>query len=90
MPALSKEHLKITVEDDILRIKGYHKEEEEEQDFDDEQWVAMSYDYYDTTILLPEDTKVDEIKAEMKDGVLTIFIPRTEAPKNDAKEIQIK
>ncbi|XP_057504771.1 26.5 kDa heat shock protein, mitochondrial-like [Actinidia eriantha] len=90
MLGLSKEDLKITVEDGILKMKGDHKEEEEEQNFDDEQWVAMSYGYYYTTILLLEDAKVDEIKAEMKDGVLTIFIPRTEAPKKDVKEIQIK
>ncbi|XP_057460041.1 26.5 kDa heat shock protein, mitochondrial-like isoform X1 [Actinidia eriantha] len=89
MPGLSKEDLKITVEDGILRIKGEHKEEGE-QDSDDEQWVAMSYGYYDTTILLPEDAKVDEIKAEMKDGVLNIVIPKSETPKKDVKKIKIK
>ena len=88
MPGLSKEDLKITVEDGILRIKGEHKEEGE-QDSDDEQWVAMSYGYYDNTILLPEDAKVDEIKAEMKDGVLNIVIPKSETPKKDVKEIEI-
>ncbi|KAK6153744.1 hypothetical protein DH2020_013383 [Rehmannia glutinosa] len=77
MPGLAKEDVKITVEDGVLSIRGEHKEEEEEGS-DDEYWSAKSYGYYNTSILLPEDAKVDEIKAEMKDGVLNIVIPKSE------------
>lgn len=88
VPGLGKEDVKITVEDGILRIKGEHKEEQEEGS-DDEFWSSTSYGYYDNSIVLPEDAKVDEIKAEMKDGVLTLTIPRTERPNKDVKEIQV-
>ncbi|KAE9467780.1 hypothetical protein C3L33_00338, partial [Rhododendron williamsianum] len=88
MPGLGKEDVKITVEDGVLRIRGEHKEVDEEES-DDELFSAVRYGYYDFTDILPEDAKPDEIKAEMKDGVLTIIIPRTETPKKDVKEVQI-
>ncbi|KAJ4958324.1 hypothetical protein NE237_025435 [Protea cynaroides] len=84
LPGLTKEEVKITIEDGYLVIKGEHKEEKEDSDES-----AASYRYYNTSIFLPEDAKVDEIKAELKDGVLTITIPRTEKPKKDVKEVNI-
>lgn len=78
VPGLSKEDLKITIEDGYLMIKGEHKEEEEEEGSYDDQWYAKSYGYYNTCLLLPEDAKVEEIKAELKDGILNLTIPRSE------------
>ncbi|XP_043700535.1 26.5 kDa heat shock protein, mitochondrial [Telopea speciosissima] len=90
LPGLSKEDLNITIEDGFLVIKGEHKEEkEEENSSDDDDGSSANFRYYNTSILLPEDAKVDDIKAEMKDGVLTITIPKTEKPKKDVKEVQI-
>ncbi|KAJ8550851.1 hypothetical protein K7X08_000221 [Anisodus acutangulus] len=90
VPGLSKEDVKITVEGGMLTIKGEHKEEHEEGSDNDEFWSSSrSYGYYNNSIMLPEDAKADEIKAEMKDGVLTITIPKTERPKKDVKEIQV-
>ncbi|OAY52815.1 26.5 kDa heat shock protein, mitochondrial [Manihot esculenta] len=88
VPGLSKEELKITIDDGVLTIKGEHKEEEEEGS-DDEHWSMRSYGYYNTSVLLPDDAKADDIKAELKNGVLHITIPRTEQPKKDLKEVQI-
>ncbi|KAI3900973.1 hypothetical protein MKW92_009337 [Papaver armeniacum] len=93
LPGLTKEDVKITVHDNSLTIKGEHREEEEEEDTeedDDEHWSASRYGYYETSFMLPDDAKVDEIKAEMKGGVLSITIPRTEDAKpKDIKEIEI-
>ncbi|XWS19090.1 hypothetical protein CRYUN_Cryun32bG0101400 [Craigia yunnanensis] len=86
VPGLTKEDVKITIDDEVLTIKGEHKEEEGS---DDEHWFARSYGYYNTSLVLPDDAKVDEIKAELKDGVLSIIIPRTKQPKKDVKEVQI-
>lgn len=85
MPGIDKDDVKITVEDGgVLRIRGEHKEEEDEEGGDDKYWA-----YYDTRVVLPEDAKIDEIKAEMKHGVLKITIPRDEKIKKDVKEIPV-
>ncbi|CAI9766077.1 unnamed protein product [Fraxinus pennsylvanica] len=91
VPGLSKEDLKITVEDGMLTIKGEHKEEEEHgSESDDESWSSRNYGYFDSSVILPEYAKVDGITAEMKHGVLNITIPKTtERPKKDVKEIQV-
>ncbi|XP_024021875.1 26.5 kDa heat shock protein, mitochondrial [Morus notabilis] len=86
VPGLSKEDLKITVHDGILTINGEHKEEDGGEGSDDE---SRMYKYYYTSLVLPEDAKADEVKAELKHGVLNITIPRTEKPKKDVKEVQI-
>ncbi|KAL3610729.1 hypothetical protein D5086_001749 [Populus alba] len=88
VPGVSKEDLKITIDDGVLTIKGELKEEEEEGS-DGEHWSMRSYGCYNTSIMLPDDAKADEIKAELKDGVLYLTIPRTEKPKKDVKEIDI-
>ncbi|CAK7356918.1 unnamed protein product [Dovyalis caffra] len=89
VPGVSKEDLKITIDDGVLTIKGEHKDEEEEGS-DDEYWSKRSYGYYNTSIMLPDDAKADEIKAELKDGLLYVTIPRTEKSKKDVKEIDIQ
>lgn len=87
VPGLTKEELKVTADDGVLRIRGERKVEEGDEDEDE---YMMSYGFYNTSLALPDDAKVDEIKAELKDGVLNITIPKTEAQGKDVKEIQIQ
>ncbi|KAK7381584.1 hypothetical protein VNO80_00130 [Phaseolus coccineus] len=89
MPGMAKEEVKITIDDGMLTIKGEHKEEKEEGE-DDEYWSSSSYGYYNTSLVLPDDAKADDIKAELKDGVLTVTIPRTKNPKKDVKQVTIE
>lgn len=89
MPGIAKEDVKITIDDGVLTIKGEHKEEKEEGD-DDEYWSSSSYGYYNTSLVLPDDAKADDVKAELKDGVLTVIVPRTEKPKKDVKQVTVK
>lgn len=88
MPGLSKDDVKITVEDGMLFIRGEHKEEEEDGD-EEEYWAAARYGYYNTSLMLPEDAKVEEITAEMKDGVLHVIIPKDETKKKHVKEVKV-
>ncbi|MCI48620.1 26.5 kDa heat shock protein mitochondrial, partial [Trifolium medium] len=80
---------KITIGDGVLTIKGEHKEEKEDND-DDHHEYWSSYGYYNTSLVLPDDAKVDEIKAELKDGVLIVTIPRSEKPNKDVKHVNVE
>lgn len=73
MPGVSKEDVKVSVEDDVLVIKSDHKEESGGED----SWSRKSYSCYDTKLKLPENCEKDKVNAELKDGVLYITIPKT-------------
>ncbi|PIN10392.1 Alpha crystallin [Handroanthus impetiginosus] len=80
VPGLGKDDVKITVDDGVLNIRGERKEEEEEGS-NDEFWLARSYGYYNSSVVLPEDAK---------DGVLNIVISKSERVKKDVKEIEVQ
>lgn len=65
--------VEIEIEDGVLAIKAEKKEEKEGKD----EYSATSYQYYYTCAL--SGGKWDKADAEIKDGVVTITIPKTEA-----------
>ncbi|PKI76424.1 small heat shock protein, chloroplastic [Punica granatum] len=84
MPGLSKEDVRVSVEDDVLIIRGEHKKEEgdggKEKEGSD-SWWGRSYSSYDTRLQLPDNCEKDKVQAELKNGVLYITIPKTRAEK---------
>ena len=80
VPGLSKEDLKVYVEDDMLVIKGEQKQKQDEQAHeggDNGSWSRQNYSSYQTRIDLPDNCEKDKIKADLKNGVLLITIPKT-------------
>ncbi|XP_020228510.1 small heat shock protein, chloroplastic [Cajanus cajan] len=88
MPGLSKEHVKVSVEDDVLVIRGGHKSEQEQGGGDD-SWSSRSYSSYDTRLMLPDNCEKDKVKAELKNGVLYITIPKTKVERK-VIDVEIK
>ncbi|KAL5717658.1 hypothetical protein ACHQM5_010634 [Ranunculus cassubicifolius] len=68
MPGLGKENVTVSVEDDMLVING-----EAPKDAADKEEPMK---YMSRIAISPEWIKIDEIKAEMKNGVLKVVLPK--------------
>uniref|UniRef100_A0A1D1Y8V3 17. class I heat shock protein n=1 Tax=Anthurium amnicola TaxID=1678845 RepID=A0A1D1Y8V3_9ARAE len=89
LPGVNKEEVKVEVEDgQILQISGQRSKEEEEKN---DTWhrVERSSGSFLRRFRLPENAKVEEVKASMENGVLTVTVPKVEAKKPDLKAIEI-
>ncbi|KAL3838391.1 hypothetical protein ACJIZ3_022982 [Penstemon smallii] len=89
VPGLKKEEVKVEVEDgSLLQISGERKREEEEKN---DQWhrVERSSGKFLRRFKLPDNAKLDQIKANMENGVLTVTVPKEEVKKAEVKSIDI-
>ncbi|KAK9277772.1 hypothetical protein L1049_007319 [Liquidambar formosana] len=82
MPGVSKEQVKVSVEQNTLIIRGEGEKEAEEEE---------SGRRYSSRIDLPPNLyKIDEIKAEMKNGVLKVVVPKVkEEERKDVFQVKI-
>ncbi|XP_057954849.1 17.5 kDa class I heat shock protein-like [Malania oleifera] len=89
LPGLRKEEVKVEVEDDrVLQISGERNREEEEKS---DTWhrIERSSGRFMRRFRLPENAKVNEMKASMEDGVLTVTVPKVEGKRREVKAIEI-
>jgi len=86
LPGMRKDDVKIGVEDGVLTIKGERKfsEETKKENF---YRIERSYRTVQRSFTLPPTVETDKIKAQMKDGVLNLLIPKKEEAK--PKEVKI-
>ena len=80
LPGVSEKDVNVSVTDNLLTIKG-EKHQEEETDGKDYHRVERRYGSFQRSFTLPRHIETDAIKAEFKDGVLTLGIPKAEAAK---------
>lgn len=89
VPGMNKENLKIEINDDVLTVSSETKEEKNEEK-EGYKRKEFSYSSFCRSFYLPENAKVEEIKASYKDGILDIEIPNeNEAKVNKNREIKI-
>ena len=74
MPGIGKDDLSIEIRDNLLYIKAESK-------------VKTKVRKYSKVLKLSEQAETESVEAEMKDGILTLAIPKVE---KRAKLIQIK
>ncbi|KAM6550841.1 hypothetical protein CsatB_000649 [Cannabis sativa] len=89
VPGLKKEEVKVEVEEGrVLQISGERNVEKEDKN---DTWhrVERSSGKFFRRFRLPENAKVDQVKAAMENGVLTVTVPKEEVKKADVKAIEI-
>lgn len=89
LPGLTKENVKLSVENNVLSVSGSRKEENKTEDTNT-IINEIYYGEFSRNFNLSKDIKIDAIDAEFKDGVLNITLPKIEEAKPVVKEINIK
>lgn len=74
------EDIEISVNNDMLTIRGSRKEEEE---IDEENYFYREcyWGNFSRSIILPKPIEADKINAKLKNGILTITLPKTKPNK---------
>lgn len=89
LPGLRKEEVKVEIEEGrVLQISGERTKEKEDKN---DTWhrVERSSGRFMRRFRLPENAKVDQVKAAMENGVLTVTVPKEEVKRPDVKSVQI-
>ena len=75
LPGVKKEDVKVTLENGILTLQGERKQEREDKDLKFHR-VERSYGQFVRSFTLPDLVDDAKVKAEYKDGVLNLSLPK--------------
>jgi len=78
LPAVKKEDVSVTLDDGMLTLSGERRQKDEQKD---EKFYKVEnlYGSFSRSFALPDAINASAIRAESKDGVLTIHVPKTKA-----------
>ncbi len=87
LPGFTEKDIDLTAAGDRLTISGNRKDEREDKG--DTYYVCeRRYGNFSRSFALPQGVDLDHVNAEMKQGVLTVTVPRVAAA--PVKKIQVK
>ena len=87
LPGMKKEDIDLSLHENTLTVSGDRKDERNETD----GAVTRAERYFgrfQRTLTLPKPVDADKVKAQYKDGILTVRLPKTEESK--PKQIVVK
>jgi len=89
VPGVSRDDIDIDFEQGRLTISGERRQEEVKEDKSYRR-AERTYGSFSTSFALPGDVDGNKIHAELKDGVLTVTVPKSDHARKTAKKISIK
>lgn len=89
LSGIDPEKVNITVEDDILKLEGSaeHKSEVDEKNYYRKE---IRSGHFTRAVALPKKVKADQTKAEYKDGILKVTLPKSEDIKPKSVKVEVK
>jgi HSP20 family protein len=88
LPGVKKEDIKISLDEGVLTLEGERRIEKEEKG-EKTHRVERFYGNFCRSFTLPEYADASAIRAESKEGVLKVHIPKMKVEKRKAVEIKI-
>jgi HSP20 family protein len=89
LPEVKKEDVKVTVEGDVLTIRGERKTEKEEKGKKLHR-IERSYGSFERSFTMPDGTDPEKIRSEFKDGMLIVHMPKNPEAKRKSVEIKVE
>ena len=87
VPGIAEKDLEVSISGNLLTIAG-KREEEKKEEGDKFYTYERSYGSFSRSFVLPEGVDTEHVATELKDGVLTLALPRGE--KVATRKIEIK
>jgi HSP20 family protein len=89
LPAVKKEDVQITVDEGTLTISGERKQKTEEKT-EKMHRVESVYGKFSRSFSLPDNADAANIRAESKDGVITVHVTKTKAEAKKPTQIKVQ
>ncbi|HUE01842.1 MAG TPA: Hsp20/alpha crystallin family protein [Bryobacteraceae bacterium] len=89
VPGLDRSDVHVTIDGDVLTVKGERKREKETKD-EDYYVCESSYGVFSRNVRLPVAVKTDKITATLNNGILQVHLPKAEEARKDRVPIEVK
>jgi len=88
VPGLDKPEIQVSVDGNLLTMKGEKKKEKETKD-EDYYFSERAYGAFSRSLRLPVDVKTDKVIANLNNGVLEVHLPKAEEAKGKQTSIPV-
>ncbi|TVP59486.1 MAG: Hsp20/alpha crystallin family protein [Halomonadaceae bacterium] len=89
LPGMKKEDIQVQLSDGLLTISGERSDEHEDKR-KGYYLSERSYGSVRRSFRVPETVRLDDMKAQFNDGVLTLTMPKSEESQNNARKIEVE
>lgn len=88
LPGVEEKDITLSAENGIVTLKGEKKTEKEEKG---ETWYFSERQYgsFSRSFRLPPDADEDKVNADLKNGVLTVTVPKAKAEEKKTRQVKI-
>ncbi len=88
VPGIGKEGFRVSLDENVLTVSSVQKQENESGH---EGLIRQEFNYntFSRSFIMPDNIKVEEIRASLENGILYINIPKAETKVLKAKDIKI-
>ncbi|KAF0247069.1 MAG: HSP20 family [Planctomycetota bacterium] len=88
LPEVKREDVKISIEEGVLTFQGERKQEKEEKGKKFHR-IERSYGSFLRSFTLPTEVDASKIRAEFKDGLLNLHLPKSEKAKTKVIDVKV-
>lgn len=89
IPGVDEKDIEVTLSGDVLTIRGEKKFEHEDNN-DNRKYVERHFGSFTRSMRLPFEAGEEDVAADIKNGVLTVTIPKPKNYQREARRIEIR